>query len=335
MININILSGSQKDPFFAHWDQERYPVDRYNICENSTDNRCWDLVVVYENIKSPRQIRARRIIYVAGEPPMMRPLPNAFLAQFDEVIIPNKNSRHPHKILSHGYLNWSLGVDFQTKKHRYDFQQLKKLETPKTKNISIVTSNKKMMPGHNRRMEIIDKLRTDFPGQIDFFGVGHNYVDYKADALIPYRFHICMENSSIPFYWTEKFSDPVIAKCIPIYLGCTNINDYFDKRGFITFSCEDYHYLKSIISEILDNPESVYNKYYPYMEENRTRILEKENLIPFIIENCIPNSHKNEEKTYNIKPLQSFSAYHYLFKVIRAKRWIYKTWFKISNHNAI
>ena len=91
-----------------------------------------------------------------------------------------------------------------------------------------------------------------------------------------------MENSTIPYYWTEKFSDPILANCIPIYCGCTNINDYFDKRGYETFSCTDYSALKSLINKILKDPEEMYQKYYPYMRQNREAILTKENLIPFI-----------------------------------------------------
>lgn len=333
MIRINILSGVQKDPFFAQWDKERFPETEYYICENSVEDIIWDIVVVYENVKHSLTIKCKRggLIYVAGEPPMMRPLPNVFLRQFDKVVIPNINSKHSHKILSHGFLNWSLGVSFRTKKHRYDFRQLKYLETIKTKNISIVTSNKRMMPGHNRRMKIINKLREDFPTQIDFYGTGHNFVEYKADALIPYRFHICMENSTIPYYWTEKFSDPILANCIPIYCGCTNINDYFDKRGYETFSCNDYSALKSLINKILKDPEEMYQKYYPYMRQNREAILTKENLIPFIIGNYSPNLAKACAYTYTLKGLSDFKIYKYEFYFIRIKRLLYKLYFKLSN----
>lgn len=333
MIRINILSGVQKDPFFAQWDKERFPETEYYICENSVEDIIWDIVVVYENVKHSLTIKCKQggLIYVAGEPPMMRPLPNVFLKQFDKVVIPNINSKHSHKILSHGFLNWSLGVNFRTKKHRYDFRQLKYLETIKTKNISIVTSNKRMMPGHNRRMKIINKLREDFPTQIDFYGTGHNFVEYKADALIPYRFHICMENSTIPYYWTEKFSDPILANCIPIYCGCTNINDYFDKRGYETFSCNDYSALKSLINKILKDPEEMYQKYYPYMRQNREAILAKENLIPFIIGNYSPNLAKACAYTYTLKGLSDFKIYKYEFYFIRIKRLLYKLYFKLSN----
>lgn len=53
MIRINILSGSQRDPFFAHWDKERFPESEYYIAENSNEDIVWDAVVVYENIKRP------------------------------------------------------------------------------------------------------------------------------------------------------------------------------------------------------------------------------------------------------------------------------------------
>ncbi|MBW9203958.1 hypothetical protein EVD33_13685 [Bacteroidales bacterium SW292] len=331
MLKINILSGSMKNPFYAHWDKKRYPCEAYYICENSNESILWDIVVVYENTKCPITVKCRRggLIYVAGEPPMMRPLPNTFLKQFDHVVIPNIRSRHPHKLLSHGFLNWSLGVNFRTKQHRYDFESLKNIQPAKTKNISIVTSNKKMMPGHNRRMSIMEKLKRDFPGQIDFFGAGHNPVDYKADALLPYKFHICMENSCIPYYWTEKFSDPVLAYSVPIYLGCTNIDTYFDKRGYITFSSSNYVGLKQTISDILAAPQKCYEKYLPYLKVNRERIMNEENLIPFIVETYISQLQDNEVKEYTIRNIQSFKSYKPTLWWIRAKRFLFKIFYNI------
>lgn len=325
MIKINILSGSQKDPFAAQWDKDNYPEKDFYIKENSTEPIDWDIVVVYENIRNEHKFRCRKgnVIYFAGEPPMMRPLPNKFLSQFDEIYIPNLNKRHLNLHKSHGYLNWSLGVNFTTKEHRYSFEDLKSLTVTKTKNISIVTSNKRMMPGHNKRMEIIDRLRNDFPNEIDFYGSGHNFVTYKADALIPYRFHICMENSTIPYYWTEKFADPVLAYSIPIYLGCTNICDYFDNRGFETFDCNNYEKLKSLIQQILDKPEELYKKYYSYMLENRKRIMTTFNLISFVCE--ISRNRLGEGYvSYDISGLQSFKEYHRSFYIIRLKRIAYK-----------
>lgn len=332
MLRINILSGCMKDPFYAHWDKKRYPASNFQIFENSSENIEWDIVVVYENLKEATTIKCRKggLIYVSGEPPLMRPLPNAFLRQFDRVVVPNIKSRHPHKLLSHGFLNWSLGVNFRTKQHRYDFDTLKNLHPDKTKNISIVTSNKKMMPGHNIRMSIIERLKKDFDGQIDYFGSGHNPVDYKADALLPYMFHICMENSCIPYYWTEKFSDPVLAYSVPIYLGCTNIDKYFDKRGYIEFSSSDYDGLKKTISEILSNPQKKYAEYLPYLLKNRETLMDKENLIPFIIENFTGISTCNEFQEHVINTIQSFPSYKSSLMILRIKRLLFKILYNLS-----
>lgn len=329
MIKINILSGSQKDPFGAQWDKVRYPESEFLIKENSTEDIEWDVVIVYENIKQPARIKCREgnLIYFAGEPPMMRPLPNKFISQFDEVYIPNLKSKHYNKHLSHGFLNWSLGVNFKTKEHRYSFEQIRDWKPVKNRIVSIVTSNKRMMPGHNKRMRLIERLMSDFPGQIDFYGAGHNFVDYKVDALLPYKFHICMENSEIPYYWTEKISDPVLANCIPIYCGCTNISDYLDNRGYLSFSFDDYEGLKAQIESILKNPEQEYEKYRPYMEANKNRIMNELNLIPFTIHTF--GNRSGKIKQYSLLPLQSYKEYWNMFRVIRAKRFLYKMYSRI------
>ena len=331
MLKINILSGSIKNPFYAHWDKNRYPEDQFYICENSEETILWDIVVVYENITRPITIKCRKggLIYVAGEPPMMRPLPNAFLKQFDYVVIPNIKSEHSNKLLSHGFLNWSLGVNFRTKQHRYDFESLKNLVPNKTRNISIVTSDKKIMPGHNIRMAIIKKLKKDFPGRIDYFGFGHNPIDYKADALLPYRFHICMENCCAPYYWTEKFSDPILAYAVPIYWGCSNIDSYFNKRGYIKFSSSDYNELKKIISEILEKPQKSYEKYLSYLILNRKILMDKENLIPFIIEKFTSRLAYGEYQEHIINRIQSFKGYKLSLWKLRIRRFLFKLFYNI------
>ena len=54
-----------------------------------------------------------------------------------------------------------------------------------------------------------------------------NPIEDKFDALIGYKYHLALENSVIPDYWTEKLADSLLAWCKPIYYGCPNINDYF------------------------------------------------------------------------------------------------------------
>lgn len=334
MIHINILTRSTNDPYYPNWDKNRFPETEYDIRTNCADDIEWDCVIVSQNLESTTKLRCREgnLLYMSGEPPLMLPCPNTFTKQFDCVLLPHQNVRHRNKILSHGFLSWTLGRGFKSKTHRYDYEALKNLEPPKTKLISIVSSNQTMMPGHSKRVAIIEQLQRDFPGIIDVFGRGYKFVDFKADALLPYRFHICIENSSIPYYWTEKISDPVMAQCVPIYSGCTNIEDYIGSEGYFKFDVTDYDSLKSIIEKIIVDPDGEYSKKKKALEEVRRTIMEKENIIPFAIDYV--NKHPNGcYKDYTIKTLNDNWEYKYDMWVIRLKRFIYKKYFQLFKKN--
>ena len=254
MLNINILTcADNTHEYDPHWDKEKYPESEYNFQINSFENIEWDCVIVSQNLPARTTLKCREgnMFYISGEPPLMVPCPHDFTEQFDKVILPHSKVKHRFKISHHGFLPWCLGRSFKTKQQRYTYKDLEKLEPEKTKLISIVSSNQQMMPGHNRRVEVIRRLQQDFPEAVDVYGRGYNFVDYKADALLPYRFHICIGNSSIPHYWTEKIEDPIMSLCVPIYAGCTNIQDYFGEEGYFTFDVKNYKSLKQIVENII------------------------------------------------------------------------------------
>lgn len=331
MIKINILSRSDR-PFYPHWDKVKYPPTEYDIRENCSEDIEWDCVVIYQNI--PKEVRFRcregNVIYFSGEPPMMAPCPHVFTKQFDTVVLPHPRVHHKHKIKSHGFLNWSLGYGHDSHKHRYDYEALSKLEPEKTKLISIVTSNQKMMPGHNKRMTIVENLRRDFPEVIDVYGRGFKAVDFKADALLPYMFHICIENSAIDDYWTEKISDPILAQCVPIYAGCKNLDIYLGRKGYIRFDVSDYSGLKRTIESILKAPNENYRTYKEGLENLRKTIMEEQNLIPFLINTLKGKLNNNKIKSYSIKPLDRTWQYRLQMIIIRGKRLIYRVYYKLK-----
>ena len=51
----------------------------------------------------------------------------------------------------------------------------------------------------------------------------------KWDGLIDYSYSLAIENCCMDNYFTEKFTDCILAWSIPIYYGCPNINIYFPK----------------------------------------------------------------------------------------------------------
>lgn len=48
----------------------------------------------------------------------------------------------------------------------------------------------------------------------------------KWATLAAYKFDLAFENAIARDYVTEKFYDPLIAGCVPVYLGAPNVEEY-------------------------------------------------------------------------------------------------------------
>lgn len=138
----------------------------------------------------------------------------------------------------------------------------------KTKNISMVCSNKTFCEGHRKRVEIAKKLK----GTIDTYGSfdGGKYADSK-DVYSAYRFNVAMENLSSGYYFTEKICNCFASKVVPIYYGCPHITEYFNCAGmFIAKEPEDIPY---IVNNILnEDPDYIYRSMLPAIEDNFMRV---------------------------------------------------------------
>ena len=59
-----------------------------------------------------------------------------------------------------------------------------------------------------------------------------------------------IENISSRGYFTEKILDCFLLKTIPFYWGCSNIGDFFDIEGVITFNnVDDLIYISNNLTE--------------------------------------------------------------------------------------
>lgn len=73
-----------------------------------------------------------------------------------------------------------------------------------------------------------------------------------------YKFSIVIENTREPEYFTEKIFIPLMCGCIPIYLGSTNIDNYFkDYVIHLSGKIEDD---LNLIKDIINNPDKYYKK---------------------------------------------------------------------------
>ena len=107
----------------------------------------------------------------------------------------------------------------------------------KTKLMSIVVSEKHWAPGHAYRHTLIEKIiEANLP--IDIYGKGSMKYAHKsnnvkgefndAEPYEDYMYSICIENFTSNHYFSEKIMSPLLHNCMPIYLGCKQIHEYFD-----------------------------------------------------------------------------------------------------------
>lgn len=119
----------------------------------------------------------------------------------------------------------------------------------KTKNISMIYSNKTMLEGHKLRHEVANRVRSS----VDLYGRGTpRPVDFKEDALVDYRYSIVIENTKQDNYMTEKLLDCLAVGTIPVYWGCPNLAEFVNMDGVITFnSVEDLEKILPTLDEKL------------------------------------------------------------------------------------
>ena len=123
------------------------------------------------------------------------------------------------------------------------------LDTSKSKTCSLIASAKRSLEGHALRHEIADWAKAEGIA-MDVMGGGYQPFEAKSDGLAPYRYSVVIENVRERHYFTEKLIDALLCKTVPIYWGCSNIDDYLDTSGMVICeSAEDIHYALRTMSD--------------------------------------------------------------------------------------
>ena len=219
-----------------------------------------DAWFVYQGLSRPESTICpkNRTFFITYEPPDLHTYNEKFLSQFEHLITCHKHLQHPHLILAQQSQPWLIGVtrgptndNHYSRRYAHDFASLERLSyPPKTKLLSIITSSKSLSPGHKKRLHIIENLRRSLPGQVDVYGYGFTPIVDKLDALIPYKYHLVLENSMLDDYWTEKVSDSFLGWSLPIIYGCPNLNRYFPAASFIQHSASSPSLLVQALSQL-------------------------------------------------------------------------------------
>lgn len=132
----------------------------------------------------------------------------------------------------------------------------------KTKNISLISSQKQLCPLHIERLKLAYSLNR----KIDCYGYNGHLVD-TITAHAPYRFAVVIENYIDEDWFTEKICNCFANKTIPIYYGAINIGRYFNADGIIMAHPSE---IPSLIDKL--DPVEEYNKRLEAVEDNYKRV---------------------------------------------------------------
>ena len=110
--------------------------------------------------------------------------------------------------------------------------------------VSYLTSSKNGCYGHQYRQDIFrmlpESIRCHNHGQLSTPLSVHKhrsppYLPTKHPMLVPFQYTIVMENAVHNNNFTEKLNDALATKTIPIYWGCPNIGNFYNRDGILSF----------------------------------------------------------------------------------------------------
>lgn len=162
--------------------------------------------------------------------------------------------------------------------------------TNKEFKVSFLRGNLLKLIGHYYRHELFDRQH-EIQTPIQFWDkLGERGVDnfetwrkHKIDSFRPYQYSVCIENSSHENYFTEKITDCILNKTIPIYYGCSNIGDFYNSKGIIQIQNADeaikvinnldINYYDSILDVIEENYQKAF-EYKDYVGNIKKQVVE-------------------------------------------------------------
>ncbi|MCM1125260.1 MAG: glycosyltransferase family 10 [Lachnospiraceae bacterium] len=153
----------------------------------------------------------------------------------------------------------------------------------KSKNVSIVCSDKQMCEQHRVRMSIAryckDNHKADVMGKFD----GGSYVTTE-ESLQAYRYSFAIENEITDYYFTERLTSCFAAQTIPIYMGARKIDEFFNPDGIIKITKKDLDCLDKVLAQCT---EAEYEIRLPAVLENYERVQCYRNMQDYLYERLL------------------------------------------------
>jgi len=181
-------------------------------------------------------------IFVASEPPEIREYNLATLSSYRSVLAPGFDYLRelPNFFQIDSVAPWWVGANAGGQTHYEELDSCISLSralletgfTPARDVISVIVSSKPKTPLQQQRLRLVEFLQSRLPA-LEVCGEGTNPVGDKADILKASKYHLAVENSLHPNYWTEKLTDPVLMDNVVFYGGHASYRNKFDSASVI------------------------------------------------------------------------------------------------------
>ncbi len=246
------------------WEDIRFTLQPVEVC---------DYVIVLNGPAQPLTVRCPRqhVWSIMQEPPTQQHrAAHRGVACSARVYTQDVHLRGPRYVHSQPALPWHV-------ERNYDY--LIQCGVPeKERRLSWITSTKNTKPGHRARLRFLEQIRGRV--RFDLFGRGFRPIEDKWDALAPYRYSIVVENFQSPYYWSEKIADCFLAWTMPIYFGCSRIEEYFPAQAMIRIDLRDVEGAIQQINEAIAS--DAWRRKLDAIAEARRLALTRHQLFPLV-----------------------------------------------------
>jgi hypothetical protein len=190
------------------------------------------------------------------------------------------------------YRRWLINHDIK----KYQYKHIPLTKNFMSENIPgsdlIYKSNQLLLnnptDGHIQRMYFFQRVLDEYPELIDLYGKGrwnsrnvpnyNGFLEDRWDGLADYRYALAIHNYRGKNYF-DKLTEPLLAWCMPITWGCTNLDEYFPEDAYIEIDIEDKN-APQRIREIVESDRREQN--LDAIAEARQLILDRYQLWPTI-----------------------------------------------------
>ena len=277
----------------------------YMSMRSMTKRTCWSWTSEPHGPITTTLPPERRVRSIT-EPPEVKVYPPAYLRQFGTLVSPYKPWKYDGDLrIGQPCLNWHFGVKFEPGAAPLDLAALRTMTPPKKpKGLSLVCSSKTFTRQQRQRLAFVEALKSQLGERVNHYGRGFREISDKADAIMPFKYHIVLENNTMPHFWTEKLADAYLGFAMPLFAGCPNVVEYFPQDSLVSLDLRDIPLAVERVAEVLKLDP--YHAALDSILEARRRVLEDYNLYSVL-----------DSIAEGLAPVRRTSP----TEIIRSKRW--------------